>query len=117
MLAHAVAQASGATGGATDGLEGESTMEGGGMDVEELEIAWECLETARVILSKLPETKETILLLARVMLRLGDHGQAGGNFEAAINDYRQCLVFRERSLPRTDRLLADVHTALGLCYM
>jgi hypothetical protein len=54
------------------------------MDAEELEIAWECMETARVILTKVPETKETSLLLARVMLRLGDLGTANGVLEAAI---------------------------------
>ena len=43
-----------------------------------------------MILSKVPETKETTLLLARVVLRPGDHGQAGGNLEAFIGDYRQC---------------------------
>ena len=58
------------------------------MGIEELEIAWECLETntARVILSKFPETKETTLLLAQVVLRLGDHRQAGGNLEASTSD-------------------------------
>ena len=40
-----MAQASGAMGDATDGLEGESTMEVGGIRIEELGVAWECLET------------------------------------------------------------------------
>jgi tetratricopeptide (TPR) repeat protein len=87
----------------------------GGND-EDLEIAWEVLEVARVILST-HTMKHCRLLLARVYLRLADLSLDQGNPEQSIMDYKHCLQERVRFLDKSDRLLADVHAALAVAYL
>eukprot|EP00939_MAST-03C_sp_MAST-3C-sp1_P000358 g358.t1 len=82
---------------------------------ELLEISWECLETARVVLVKAKEDlgKENKLLLAKVHQRLGDHSNETGQFQQAVGDYDTCLKIREKEVPENYRLLADAHYSLA----
>ena len=84
---------------------------------EDLEIAWEVLELARVILRKNMENTEARILLARVHLRLGDHELDNGQLIDAIRDYSECLSLRLSSLPATDRRIADAHTSLAMAHL
>ena len=84
---------------------------------EDLEIAWEVLEVARVILKKNLDNVQARILLARVHLRLGDHELDNGQLVDAIRDYSECLSPRLGSLPATDRRLADAHTSLAMAHL
>ena len=99
-----------------DGASGSGHQSQAGGSDEDLEIAWEVLEVARVILST-HTAKNCRLLLARVYLRLADLSLDQGNPEQAIMDYQHCLQERIRFLDCSDRLLADVHAALAVAYL
>lgn len=65
--------------------------------MEDLQVAWETLEVARVILSR-HETREARLALADVKMRLGDAGVEMGKFEDAMKDFGDALGARRELL-------------------
>eukprot|EP00033_Pygsuia_biforma_P005342 GCRY01005888.1.p1 GENE.GCRY01005888.1~~GCRY01005888.1.p1 ORF type:complete len:391 (-),score=109.71 GCRY01005888.1:169-1341(-) len=83
---------------------------------EDLEIAWEVLELARVIYSR--ETGEQYKLpLALVLRRLGDLAFETGNNDGALNDYLSCLEIREKFCAPTDLSIAETHQVAGYVLM
>jgi tetratricopeptide (TPR) repeat protein len=109
---------------------------------EDLQIAWENLETARHILVRLLDqsrqqqaanviaTTTTVSLqldLAQIHLRLGDLQRLNGRYAEAVEDYETALNMRRSSQPDDkqspeaamddDRKLADLHYNLALTYM
>jgi tetratricopeptide (TPR) repeat protein len=105
---------------------GEADPDDENADAEEaaddMQIAWENLETARTILENMMTSSDSDKLkldLAQVLLREGDLQRLNGRYETAINDYQSCLVLREGNplLGPYDRKIADVHYNLGLNYM
>ena len=87
--------------------------------VDDMEIAWECLETARVALTKITEDakRPERFLLALVHQRLGDHSTWNGLLDKALEDYSICLRIRESEISdRNDQLLADAHYSLAEAY-
>jgi len=94
-------------------------------DVEDMEIAWENLETARTITESLltvtnPNSDKRSRLeldLAQILLREADLQRWNGRYADAIPDYTQCLQLRQRHLPPLDRQLADVQYNLGLSHL
>jgi tetratricopeptide (TPR) repeat protein len=87
----------------------------------DLEIAWENLETARSILTKLKcngaEDEERALDLAQIHCRLADLSRHNGHYEQAIQDYESCCEGRRRHLTDVklwDRRIADVEYSLGM---
>lgn len=83
--------------GAQDGNGNEETT---GND--DLEIAWNCLDVARVIYSRI-DTNEAQLQLAKAQLRLGDCQMESDRFDQALEEYQSCLTIRSRLLPKSDR--------------
>lgn len=95
-------------------------------NVEDMEIAWENLDTARnivqLMLSDAKERTETQLAklqldLAQILLREGDLQRMNGRYSEAILDYEACLKIRQRWLPPFDRKIADAQYNLGLSYL
>lgn len=88
---------------------GEEGEEGAADEVlEDLQIAWENLESARTIY----ETAGDRFELARVLIRLGDVSMLNENFPNAIADYEKCLAIREEICEAHDERLHQTHTAL-----
>lgn len=86
--------------------------------VDDMQIAWENLETARMIIESMPNPTSKIMVdLAAVYLRTGDMHRLNGRYEAAAVDYSSCLAHLEHNIGPYDRKLADAHYNLGLCYM
>ena len=91
-------------------------------DAGDLQIAWENLETARNILSKLTNCKgdqeeERLLDLAQIYCRLGDLSRHNGQYEQAISDYESSCEKRRSCLKGEklwDRRIADVEYNLGI---
>jgi len=76
--------------------------------LEDLQIAWENLESARHIY----ETAGDKFELARVLIRVGDVSMLNENFPNAITDYEKCLALREEICEPHDERLHQTHTAL-----
>lgn len=82
---------------------------------EDIQIAWENLESARTILENMCKTKSMYQLdLAQVHLRLGDLQRGNGNYESAIGDYEKALEIRTKINGTYDRSVADCHYMLGM---
>lgn len=102
--------------------------------VDDMEIAWENLDTARTILEQMlasgknasdddhnnSNTNNDKLRadLAQVLLREGDLQRQNGALEAAAADYAACLAHRQdnATIAPYSRKIADVHCNLGAVY-
>jgi tetratricopeptide (TPR) repeat protein len=98
------------------GPAGGSAEEGAASNAEDLEVAWEMLEVARVIYSK-QDSPVCEAALAKVYSRLGDLSMETGNFQGSVDDYNKCLAVREKMLPKNNRSVADVHCCLAMAWM
>ena len=67
---------------------------------DDIELAWEMLEGARVCYGKHPDTVERCVKLADVHSRLGDVMQANEMFAQAITEYTRAHHLREQALAR-----------------
>ncbi|XP_056132582.1 nuclear autoantigenic sperm protein isoform X2 [Lampris incognitus] len=87
-------------------------------EVENLQLAWEMLEVAKVIFKR-KENKEDQLMAAQAHLKLGEVGAESGNYPQALEDFQECLALQLKHLPPHSRLLAEshYHVATVLCYM
>lgn len=86
-------------------------------DADDVQLAYEALEVARVMLSKMPPTPANEMYLARVHFRLGDAQAEGDKQEQAIEEYMTALTLRSKYLPPSDRRLADVLFTLSMAYV
>jgi tetratricopeptide (TPR) repeat protein len=88
--------------------------------VEDMEIAWEHLETARTILEQMLLHSNVDALradLAQVLLRAGDLQRLNGAYAASVADYTACLKYYDANqTPLYSRKRADVHCNLGAVY-
>jgi tetratricopeptide (TPR) repeat protein len=89
----------------------------GDEEADDTQIAWENLETARMILGKMEKSNKHQLDLAQVHLRLGDLQRANGRYLESVSDYRACLESRLPLLGPYDRKVADTYYNLGLVYL
>ncbi|KAL7560631.1 hypothetical protein ACA910_001317 [Epithemia clementina (nom. ined.)] len=102
---------------------------------EDLQIAFENLDTSRLLLEQYIQEKELEgstqrddilpqlqLDLAQILLREGDLQRFNGQYKAAIDDYTRCLHLRRRQQQQHQnngtplRSIADVHYNLALTY-
>eukprot|EP00566_Odontella_aurita_P009606 CAMPEP_0113554158 /NCGR_PEP_ID=MMETSP0015_2-20120614/15997_1 /TAXON_ID=2838 /ORGANISM="Odontella" /LENGTH=517 /DNA_ID=CAMNT_0000455275 /DNA_START=16 /DNA_END=1569 /DNA_ORIENTATION=- /assembly_acc=CAM_ASM_000160 len=98
-------------------------------NAEDLQIAWENLDTARAIVSRIAtsshfaksasiepanaEGRDLVLDLAQIHARLGDLQCANGNYGPALADFSRALDVRLKALGKYDRRVADVYYRLG----
>lgn len=100
----------------------------------DLQIAWENLESAKSILSRITtptdiaratatkdskspgdeEIRDRVLDLAQIHVRLGDIQRANGNYMGASDDYQTALDLRKPLLGHFDRKVADVYYSLAM---
>merc|ERR1739848_506441 len=93
-----------------------------GTDDEEepsnLQLAWEILELAKVVYTKLiaTEIKDKDFFeerLCSTMLHLGEVSIENENYQQAVEDIKLCLTKQEK-MPKDARLRAEIHYHLGL---
>ncbi|XP_060685839.1 nuclear autoantigenic sperm protein isoform X2 [Hemiscyllium ocellatum] len=84
-------------------------------EVDNLQLAWEMLELAKVIFKR-QERKEIQLCAAQAYLKLGEVGIESENYTQAVEDFHECLTIQEKHLEAHNRLLAETHYQLGLAY-
>jgi len=82
---------------------------------DDLELAWENLENARIIYEK-ENRPEHNLALADVHISLGDVSLESENFEEAIKDYQIALDMKKKVAPGNFRELAEAHFKLALAF-
>ncbi|CAG8541362.1 10524_t:CDS:2 [Paraglomus occultum] len=85
-------------GGATDNTQND----------DDLSVAWEVLDIARIIYSKI-EGYDAEIKLAEIYISLGDLSLENEALDQAVNDYREALNIKIRRLPADDRQLAEVY--------
>ena len=88
---------------------------------EDIQIAWENLESARTVLENLHAENSSssmyALDLAQVYHRLGDLSKGNGNYANSIQDYLSALKIRVEQLGPYDRSVADCHYSLAMTYI
>ncbi|KAJ3312325.1 hypothetical protein HDV04_003218 [Boothiomyces sp. JEL0838] len=82
---------------------------------DDLELAWENLDVARLILSSQTDEK-SIHQLAEVHLSLGDVSLESENFEQATKDYETALALKKEHFANNHRELAEAHFKLALSF-
>lgn len=82
-------------------------------DVNDLQIAWEMLDLAKVIY-KNKDTEESKLKLAEVLMKCGEVSIEDEKFETAIQDMTEALEIRRLLLPEDDRIIAETLFQLGI---
>ncbi|GLI61521.1 hypothetical protein VaNZ11_003895, partial [Volvox africanus] len=114
----------GEAGGGEEGADEEGSEEGGEVDDEEakpgedsgandMKLAWDMLEVARVLYCK-NNPEEHHDRLAEVHKALGDIKSEEERFEEAVECYKQSLQHLESMRPRNNRRLAEVQYLLSL---
>eukprot|EP01135_Chromosphaera_perkinsii_P009141 Nk52_evm1s1647 gene=Nk52_evmTU1s1647 len=100
-------------------------------EVSNLQVAWEVMECARLIYTQVAYPSEQqggdgcysdVAMscneakggLAKVHMRLGEHGLENGNYEQAIEDFKEALRIHREYLPVFHRVLAECHYELAL---
>merc|ERR1712119_276673 len=83
-----------------------------------LQLAWEVLELAKVVYTKLiaTEIKDKDFFeerLCSTMLHLGEVSIENENYQQAVEDIKLCLTNQEK-MPKDARLRAEIHYHLGL---
>lgn len=83
-------------------------------EVNNLQIAWEVLELAKLVLVKRgpPGWK----FLAEAYRLLGEVAMEGSNHESALIDFKACLNLLDKMTPRDHRAIAEIHYQLGLAH-
>ncbi|XP_077133051.1 nuclear autoantigenic sperm protein isoform X1 [Ranitomeya variabilis] len=84
-------------------------------EVGNLQLAWEMLDLSKVIFKR-QEDKESQLKAAQAYLKLGEVSIESENYTQAVEDFLVCLAIQKEHLVEHDRLLAETHYQLGLCY-
>lgn len=82
---------------------------------DDLQIAWENLDVARLILEKEPDGQEK--LLSSVYIRLGDLMRLEERPDDAVTEYSKALTLREKVCQPDDRDLCDVFFCLAVAYV
>lgn len=105
-------------GEAEDGAGAEDDEQDAKNVADDLEVAWEMLEVARVIYSRFSEDPEVEKELAHVYMRLGDLGMESDVFAQARSDYEKSLMLQHKILHQTKdpdtTPLADLYCCLAI---
>jgi tetratricopeptide (TPR) repeat protein len=102
--------------GSDDENEEDGNEEDGNeKDDDDLQIAWENLDVARLILEKSSEGYEQ--LLSSVYIRLGDLMRLEERPADAVTEYMKALSLREKICSSNDRDLCDVYFCLAVAYV
>jgi len=99
--------------------EGETDEKKDEEEPSNLQLAWEMLELAKVVYTKmLAEAKEEDKLamlekLCCTMCALGEVSIESENYKQAVEDFQECL-FKQSTMPKDSRCVAETHYQLGV---
>ena len=95
-------------GGDDDGEEGEGEA---GDEADDLELAFQCFEVARLAYEKKPGDK---LRLADVLECLGEVHMENEQWASAVSEFESALSIKTEALPAGDRQLAHLHILMAV---
>ncbi|RZF34604.1 hypothetical protein LSTR_LSTR008629 [Laodelphax striatellus] len=100
-----------------EGKEGEEKKEGeeakeeeGDENVNDLQLAWEMFDLARVIYERQNNEKK----LADTYLKLGEVAMESENYDGAVQDMNKCLTLQHKMLSPDNRAIAETLFQLGV---
>lgn len=96
----------------TEGSVEENTE----VEEDDLELAWNTLETAKSIFKR-RDTVESQLKVAEILQLLAEISMESDNNAAAISDLTECLEIQKKHLKPDDRILAETYYQMGLALM
>ncbi|KRZ44994.1 Protein HGV2, partial [Trichinella pseudospiralis] len=76
-------------------------------DVDDLQLAWEAIETARVALIRLPTSLDNMVRLGSCHVLLAEIASENGHFEDALTSISQAFAVFKEILPKHDRRIAN----------
>ncbi|KRY00753.1 Protein HGV2, partial [Trichinella pseudospiralis] len=82
-------------------------------DVDDLQLAWEAIETARVALIRLPTSLDNMVRLGSCHVLLAEIASENGHFEDALTSISQAFAVFKEILPKHDRRIANCHCLQG----
>ncbi|KRX18267.1 Protein HGV2 [Trichinella nelsoni] len=82
-------------------------------DVDDLQLAWEAIETARVGLIRLPTSLDNMARLGSCHVLLAEIASENGHFDDAITSISQAYSVFKEVLPKHDRRIANCHCLKG----
>ncbi|OUC50018.1 tetratricopeptide repeat protein [Trichinella nativa] len=82
-------------------------------DVDDLQLAWEAIETARVGLIRLPTSLDNMARLGSCHVLLAEIASENGHFDDAITSISQAYSVFKEILPKHDRRIANCHCLKG----
>lgn len=100
----------GEAGPSTSGEQKESEEE----EPTDLQLAWEVLELAKLILEKQGDASKS--MLADTFVTLGEVSLENENFAAAVEDIKSGLNILESLEEKNDRVLAETYYKLGMAF-
>ncbi|XP_020298680.1 nuclear autoantigenic sperm protein [Pseudomyrmex gracilis] len=83
-------------------------------EVNNLQIAWEVLELAKLVLLK--RGSAGWKKLAEAYSLLGQVAMESSNHESALTDFKACLNLLEKMTPRDHRAIAEIHYQMGVAH-
>lgn len=108
------------------GADSPNAMNEADESTETFQIAWEWLDTARLLYHKALHDPSSSLTDAQkapiafqyadVLCTLGQLGLETDNVPSAVEDLSECLSLRCELLPSTDRTVAETHFYLGMAF-
>lgn len=99
-----------------DDVRAESELEKELNNYDDLQLAWEVLDMARIVYTKQPSDKENDLHLAEVHIALGDVGMESELFDTSAIDYKNALSLKSQWMDKDDRALAELHYKIACAY-
>lgn len=98
--------------GQEDGAEDGAQYEG------DLQVAWEVLDVARIILEKETNLDNSNLhLLSETYTRLGDLMKLNGKLDESISEYKKALELKSKLCSKHDRALSNIHFLIAIAYI
>ncbi|KRZ74603.1 Protein HGV2 [Trichinella papuae] len=82
-------------------------------DVDDLQLAWEAIETARVGLIRLPTSLDNMVRLGSCHVLLAEIASENGHFDDALTSISQAFSVFKEILPKHDRRIANCHCLQG----
>lgn len=95
-----------------DNKEGDEDTEEKDEDVNNLQLAWEVFELAKIIF----ERQKNEAKLAETYLYLGEVALESENYESAVEDMKKCLDIQKQILEPDHRDIAETLFQLGMAY-
>ncbi|KAK8799762.1 hypothetical protein WA538_000591 [Blastocystis sp. DL] len=96
--------------------ENEDDADNDGLNEDDMEVAWENLESARLLYTNAEDKKDYRKELADISMKQGEIDIEKGDYESSVNDHKEALKLREAVFPAHSREVADALFFVGISF-